>query len=403
MIQFGANRVEEGLDVGQVTCIESSKDASLSDYGWIAIQSSWNPAKKTGYEGIAYYWGTVFGTQVMLVQNNVYGLEELFYFIVQCGADGHATDIFNIFQVPSALVEQSELELHEYDVNYGGQSFGTHRFWTAQFHDEPKSFLNNISKKYSWSDYTPKNNKLYCYPYNYIMVSNNHGAQNIYKYEEFNDANASFRTELTFSIGCSGQLVPLHYQGQERDDDMSLPLGKYPTCGWSSDGYTNWLTQNAVDIPVESFRFATGPVASYFTGNNNALISIADTFLSKWAEFKKAELMPDSVSGNVGDIVFVAKRNHFQFKCMRARVEYLRIIDDFFSRFGYKTMRVKVPNMSHREHFNYVEIAQGERTAFGEVPPEALNRINDMFQKGLTIWHDHPSVGQYTISNNITQ
>lgn len=401
---IGLNRVPEGLDIGEVECIESSADASLSDYSWIAIQTSWNPAKKTGYEGIAYYNGTVFGSLVCLVQNNIYGLEELFYFILQCGADGHASDIINIFVVPSAIVEQSTLELQEYTAEAGGQSFGTHRFWTAPFTDTVKTFTNNITKKYSWGDFTPKNNKLYCYPYNYLMVSNNHGQQNIYKYENFNDTNAVFQTELTFSIGGSGKLVPLHYDGQARDDDQSLVLGKYPTCGWSSDGYTNWLTQNAVDIPQESFRFGLDTVKNFASSAMTGIFSLADTILGKIGEFQKASMLPDSVNGsNAGDIIFAAKRNHFQFKCMRCRTQFLQVIDEYFSRFGYKIMRVKVPNMSHREHFNYVEIGQGERVAYGEVPPEALDTINKMFQSGVTIWHDHPSVGNFTISNNITQ
>ena len=52
-------------------------------------------------------------------------------------------------------------------------------------------------------------------------------------------------------------------------------------------------------------------------------------------------------------------------------------------------------------NFNYVEIGQGERTAFGEVPPEALNRINEMCQQGLTIWHNHANVGNYLVANGI--
>ena len=103
----------------------------------------------------------------------------------------------------------------------------------------------------------------------------------------------------------------------------------------------------------------------------------------------------------LGDVNFSDSHNAPRFFYMRAKTEYLRIIDDYFSRFGYKTLRVKTPNMSHRENYNYVEIGQGERTVYGEVPPEALNRINEMCQNGITVWHNHANVGNYLISNNI--
>ena len=68
---------------------------------------------------------------------------------------------------------------------------------------------------------------------------------------------------------------------------------------------------------------------------------------------------------------------------------------------GYKTLRVKIPNVTGRQNFNYIEIGTGERFAFGEIPPEAIEEINQMARNGLTIWHNHANVGNYNISNNI--
>ena len=33
-----------------------------------------------------------------------------------------------------------------------------------------------------------------------------------------------------------------------KNEDEALPLAKYPTCSWTSDAFTNWLTQNAVNL-----------------------------------------------------------------------------------------------------------------------------------------------------------
>ena len=60
-----------------------------------------------------------------------------------------------------------------------------------------------------------------------------------------------------------------------------------------------------------------------------------------------------------------------------------------------------MPNITGRENFNYIEIGSGERFAFGEVPPDALDEINSMAQSGLTIWHNHANIGNYSVSNYI--
>ena len=86
---------------------------------------------------------------------------------------------------------------------------------------------------------------------------------------------------------------------------------------------------------------------------------------------------------------------------MRIKTEYLKEIDDYFTRFGYKVVRVKTPNITGRSAFNYIEIASGERFAYGEVPTEALNEINAAAQAGVTIWHNHVNIGNYEISNTI--
>ena len=41
-----------------------------------------------------------------------------------------------------------------------------------------------------FSDFTPKNNKLFTWPYSFIRVTNNLGSVNDYKFEDFKDLNA---------------------------------------------------------------------------------------------------------------------------------------------------------------------------------------------------------------------
>lgn len=82
----------------------------------------------------------------------------------------------------------------------------------------------------------------------------------------------------------------------------------------------------------------------------------------------------------------------------------LKNVDDYFSRYGYKTNKVKVPNIIGRSKFNYVKTV----SAFvrGEVPQYACTTFQNQLNAGYTFWHigtdlDDSFVGDYTISNPI--
>ena len=102
-----------------------------------------------------------------------------------------------------------------------------------------------------------------------------------------------------------------------------------------------------------------------------------------------------------GDVSCASNDIGFMYTFMRAKTEFLIEIDSFFTRFGYKIIRNKIPNITGRENFNYIEIGQGENFAYGEVPANSLYEINQIARNGVTIWHNHENIGNYDVSNNI--
>lgn len=117
-------------------------------------------------------------------------------------------------------------------------------------------------------------------------------------------------------------------------------------------------------------------------------------------QFYSASLMPNiEVSQNAGDVNYSAKRNTFTFRCMRAKTEYLKTIDDFFSMFGYKVNLVKVPNLTGRQNWNYVKTIDCNIT--GNIPQMDLLEIKNMFDVGVTLWHNPSTFLDYSKSNSI--
>ena len=90
---------------------------------------------------------------------------------------------------------------------------------------------------------------------------------------------------------------------------------------------------------------------------------------------------------------------------MSIKAEYARIVDDYFDKFGYKINRVKIPNVISRTYWNYIQIGNLEEIGYsnnlGSVPAKSMDKINNIYRRGTTVWHSHDNIGNYNLSNTI--
>lgn len=354
---IGLHTIPENLDVGEVIQESQTEDIAYgNEFGyWVAMATNWlikdNSTgdeilewdKGSQYAGVTVYDNTVFGTQLILFNiTSLSSFADLYLYIGRTNMDGHIEDIQNIFIVPDVAIETNKLTQHSASMGdlrqYPNNGFN---FYTMAYDMTPAKFNTVINKLNSFYDYTPKNNKCFVYPYNYLFVSNNQGSNNIYKYEDFTTPTCVFENQFSLSVGGSGRIVPLNYKRMATNDDEALPLGKYPTCAWSSDAFTNWLTQNSVNIATNLAIAAGGIALSVATGGaatpvavGAMTLSTAGTVANTIGQFYQANLLPNISGGQAtGDIIWGANRNMFTFRQMRVKTEYLKIIDDYFSRF----------------------------------------------------------------------
>lgn len=417
---IGLHTIPENLYVGEVVQESITEDLAYgNDFGyWIAVASNWKikdgssgaelleSDKGTQYAGITVYDNTVFGTQLFFFHiTALSSFADLVLLLLRTNADGHIEDVQNIFILPDVAIDQTKLQSHTAKVISDENTFS---FYTMSYDMSPEKFNTEIDKITSFSDYTPKNNKCFVYPYNYLFVSNNQGSNNIYKYEDFNTEKCIFENQFSIAIGGSGRIVPKNYKGMATNDDEALALGKYPTCAWSSDAFTNWLTQNSVNMAV-SLGLTAGAVATTIaTGGATApalagaVMSVAGNIGNTIGQFYQASLLPNINGGQAnGDVIWTCNRNMFSFRQMRVKTEYLKIIDDYFTRFGYAVKSLAMPNITGRTYWNYVEIGASEEIGYGEVPAKYMDTINNACRRGVTIWHNHANVGNYSLNNTI--
>ena len=279
----------------------------------------------------------------------------------------------------------------------------------------PVHYSYNITKQTTLNGYTPVNKKLLCYPYNYLLETNNNGSSNIFYYEKFNSTNCEFTIGGCATIGCSIISIPQNYKGNNPNETEMLIAGKFPTCNWSEDPYTNWLTLNGVNIGgvtlnAQEKGYVGGTLMTglgllqLISGNiiggatmAQGLGQIAETM----QETYRHSLIPDSFKGNInaGDYVTASNKNGFYFYKMSITEEYARIIDKFFSMYGYKVNDVKTPNINGRTNWNYVKTIGCN--IVGNIPQDDIQKIKNMFDNGVTMWHNPSTFLDYSQSNSI--
>jgi hypothetical protein len=84
---------------------------------------------------------------------------------------------------------------------------------------------------------------------------------------------------------------------------------------------------------------------------------------------------------------------------MSIRREYAIKIDRIFDSIGYKTNEMKIPNITGRRNWNYVETQSV--AILGSIPQNDLQRIKDMFNSGITFWHNPTTFLDYSQNNDI--
>jgi len=268
------------------------------------------------------------------------------------------------------------------------------------------SNINVTKVNYLGQNYQPRNNKLLCWPYSYLQVSNHSGQVVNYHWENFNmitteDTNIKFNIKGTITPGGSIKAFPVNYNNMLNNNDDTIVVGKLPIGAFNNDVYTNWLTQNGVNIAINTASSLLSTGVGLATGNvigtASGILSIAQTMGSIYEH----SLMPDSVSGNVnvGDVNFTLGLTNLEFKRMSIKNEYSAIIDSYFDMFGYKVNSVKIPNITGRQNWNYVKTI--DCNFDGDIPQSDLNIIKTMFNNGVTLWHNPSTMLNYSNSNNI--
>lgn len=255
--------------------------------------------------------------------------------------------------------------------------------------------------------YIPVNKKLFTYPYNYIAVTNADGSSISLRYEYFE----SYRPQLRVN-GCVTQPVqmvlrPRNYKGADECFSEGISLGSFPLCSWAIDGYQAFIAQTAIPSAVGILgNIVGGGVVAGLTGGIGAAMTMANTAGSAVSNIGgllsqgyKAAVGNDISSGsfNSSNANVSQHTNMFYWCRMSCSANYAEVIDNFFTRYGYATNRLKHPNRNSRPHWNYVK-TQG-CTLTGSVPSDDMRKLCQIYDNGITFWKNGNEIGNYSLDN----
>lgn len=253
--------------------------------------------------------------------------------------------------------------------------------------------------------YTPKNKKCFCYPYCFIRITNHSGDEKILKWENFkksqshpNEGFAQIDIDQCPSQSPLYAATPKNYEGLLYNNNYIVQYSNFPQLPWNYNAYQNWFALNSNSIlfgyAAKGLGAAVNLASENVAGAFNTGVSMMSDFLSLMDKKKQPEQTRGAVQGNY--LMYAAKAGIFAQK-VEAKAEYIVMIDEFFSHYGYLVNETKVPTFHKRPNYDYIKTR--DVNIVGDIPQEDIEELENIFNDGVTVWHNINTYGDYNINN----
>lgn len=399
---IGTNTVPENIELGEYVFEDEGVTTEFTGDWSIVIAATFSGVKNTSVQGWSFtdeaggmYGGLYTGLYFNVFNSGSYVstqalIDDVNSFLVAAVNAVKADGIVSVFMIPTQFTRPAVTSV-------------------------PYSGLHYIPKDYNWTYYTGvsiKNKKLYTYPFNLFMVTDQQGSINEYRYEFFVNYppggslnNCYYQIEALMSCSPECQFVPLYYNLNSNslstaNYNEKMVINNFPQCAYNTDAYKAWLAQQGgvLGLTYE----ATKPVV-------NGAIGIASS-MGNTNPIAGAAQMVSSISSavyGVGDIVketiiasklpntpknkqsqglaIASKTLGFRIYRCHVRPEYAKIIDDYFDKFGYAIHQNIVPNLRTRQRWTYIKTMGCDYT-LNNMPADDIKTLTAIFDSGITFW-----------------
>ena len=405
----GNNLIPEGLEHGEYVTNGEVIKMSQYNHTYFVINADKAPSTNASGQptGNTTYYSTNTGGLPM--SGNLFLFDNMptltNAFLTYSRMEGGLDHIKNVYVA-------NEFTINGNDYEFGDFELDEYAYYKYKGRSNPVETTSTVVAPTTLQGYTPRNKKLLSAPYQYMLLSNNNGGVNELDYEYFSNRNSMvIKAKGIPTVGGSIVAYPMNYKGATDNYNEGIMGGKLPTLSWSGDAYTNWLTQNAVNIGTNMATNALGigasALAGALTGGVGAVIGLSagmssiNAVTSQLTELYNHSIVPNTFSGNTngGDVSTAGKMNNIYIWKMSITSQFAEILDSYFDLYGYKTNKVKTPNVAHRQNWWYTKTINAN--IIGNVPNDEMNKIKEAYNSGLTFWRNPSNFLNYSVSNGI--
>lgn len=361
----GDNTVPENVPLGEYVANEVSNRFYTDMRVWVQFTKSNKESVSGGLYGNIYS-----GLETYMVVN--FDTDSINNFINSKLADGY--DIVNIYMCPDSFRSTNP----EYNV---------------------ETYDSKIKMGETIDGYSPKNKKLFTYPYNFCNVTSSSGDSCDYLFEyKYSPIFTIYQCEVNTP---NAVIANNGYRGITPNEIDTVSLNGFPLCSWSENGYLQYFaTQAQADATKSLLALGSTALGSVASGNPLPFVGGVLSVGSKLADVANIKRQPQKIQGNTNTSTIYVNNNIFGFTVMRKsiRKEYAELIDSYFNMYGYATKKVGIPNIKSRPHWNYTKTSGC--VIKGSVPADDMKKICSIFDNGITFWKKGDEVGNYDLDNN---
>lgn len=432
--QIGDNLVPEGLELGDYVIDDRGTFQPFNGNLSIVIASTdtfMSEQDHTIVDGTGQWYAGIYSGLTFNAFTNLADANDFIEGVV--AKHGNADSIAFLFMCPSDFLQAGNSEAMHADIT-------------------------TLKPYTSIGSYVPQNKKLFTAPYQFCCIDNGETIAN-YPWEYFNDStNATFRTYASAVSNGQYMIIPTGYKGATYNTNEALIGNAGVMCSYNVDTYKAWLAQNqytlaAQEKVIERNSVMANARAGFQTGLGlGEMLSVTDNLAGRpsirptnpllggsISDNQSAQLNSDMSNSNFINGIFSRMSAVTQYQNamdmlsatkqtatlkprvaqgsttngirvasglyrprvynMHIREEFARIIDGYFSRYGYATHKFKIPNRKVRERWTYVKTV--DCSISGSVPNEYSDIICNVYNSGITFWRNGVTVCDYNHSNGI--
>lgn len=419
----GDNRVPENVDVGDMVMMSGYKNViDMQEARPLIVVAK--GAEITGKPNAGGFFGETYSqAEYHAYECTAEGIAQLQSYLESVGFFDHPEVVVSIFMTITSV-----------GINKANTPFAATRQITLPGRD-------TLTRS---DGSAVKNRKMLTYPYTFMRVSNASGQVHDYSYEFFlGETNTpTFRLCYSYSDTVSVTLLPMGYKAKSllaANVDETITYNSFPKCAYAISDFARRLAIGGLSSVLSAFSTGfssvgaavlsgvVGGIKGLSSGEVNAttvnvpkhttvaerytetgVLSAEDmtTNLASQQSVAAAQMAGNTrplhvnVAAQSGTDLYNANYIGPKYAQMIPTQEYIDRIDDYFSRYGYATNKIKTPNISSRPHWNYVQTVGCKIN--GSIPCTDEKLICSIFDKGVTFWKHPEEVGNFSLDNSPT-